>query len=96
MCHIVKASNKLHFGALQHSNNLKEFCSINLRESCSLVVKAGFNSQLIRVRAWSKVREPATIKVYTQKNLNMSIVISISQKMKLKKTEAALIKKEFA
>lgn len=57
----------------------------------------------MRSRAWSKVGNPAIVKVHTQKGVNISIVgcispfgtICFSEVEPLKKSDAALIEKEF-
>lgn len=65
----------------------------------------GFHLQLMRSRAWSKVGDPAIVKVHTQKGVDISIVGCISpfdticfskveHLKKKKKNDAALIKKE--
>jgi hypothetical protein len=51
---------------------------VNFRENCVFVDETGFNSKLMRGRAWSKVGEPAVVKVHTQKGVNISIVEFIS------------------
>lgn len=58
---------------------------------------------MIRGRAWSKKGDPAIVKVYTKKGVNISIVgciasfgvINFSKVEPLKKTDAEKIEKEF-
>lgn len=76
---------------------------VNFRENCVFIYEAGFNSQLMRGRAWSKFGEPAIVKVHTQKGVNISIVGCISlfgttcflKSSLLKIKDAASIEKEF-
>ncbi|KAI9471934.1 MAG: hypothetical protein EXX96DRAFT_642180 [Benjaminiella poitrasii] len=41
---------------------------------CEVVNEAGFNTHMIRGRAWSKVGEPANVTVHKQRGANISIV----------------------
>lgn len=76
---------------------------VNFSENCVFVDEAGFNSQLMRSRAWSKKGEPALVKVHTQKGVNISIVgcissfgtVCFSKVEPLKQSDAAQIEKEF-
>lgn len=76
---------------------------VSFSENCIFVDEAGFHSQLMRSRAWSKVGDPAIVKVHTQKGVNISIVgcissfgtVCFSKVEPLKKSDAALIEKEF-
>ncbi|KAG2200873.1 hypothetical protein INT46_006435, partial [Mucor plumbeus] len=73
------------------------------QRNCVFIDEAGFNSQLIRSRAWSKVGTPAKVSVNTQKGVNISIIgciapfgtVDFSKVEPLKKTDAAKIEKEF-
>ncbi|KAG2198142.1 hypothetical protein INT47_001540 [Mucor saturninus] len=76
---------------------------VNFSENCVFVDEAGFNSQLMRSRAWSKKGEPALVKVHTQKGVNINIVgcissfgtVCFSKVEPLKQSDAAQIEKEF-
>jgi transposase len=76
---------------------------VNFNENCVFVDEAGFHSQMMRGRAWSKKGDPALVKVHTQKGVNISIVgcispfgtICFSKVEPLKKSDAAKIEKEF-
>ncbi|CEP15290.1 hypothetical protein [Parasitella parasitica] len=76
---------------------------VDFQKNCVFVDEAGFHTQMIRGRAWSKKGNPAVVKVHTQKGVNMSIVgciasfgiINFSKVEPLKKSDAALIEKEF-
>jgi hypothetical protein len=76
---------------------------VNFQTNCVFVDEAGFHSQMMRARAWSKVGEPASVKVHTQKGINISIVgcismsgtINFSKVEPLKKSDAEKIAKEF-
>lgn len=65
--------------------------------------EAGFHSQLMRGRAWSKVGTPANVKVHAQKGVNLSMIecicargiISFTKVIPLKIGDAELIEKEF-
>lgn len=47
---------------------------VNYRENCVFVDEAGFHTQIIRSRAWSRKGDPAVVKVQRQKGVNISIV----------------------
>jgi hypothetical protein len=63
---------------------------------------AGFNTQMMRGRAWSKVGEPAYVKVHSRRGVNLSIVgcispfgtINFSKVEPLKRSDAEKIEKE--
>jgi hypothetical protein len=65
--------------------------------------EAGFHSQLIKSRSWSKVGDPAIVKVYMQKGVNICIVgcispfgtVCFSKIELLNESDVAPIKKEF-
>lgn len=84
-------------------DNQWKAAGVNFCENCDFVDEAGFHSQLMRSRAWSKVGDPAIVKDHTQKGVNITIVgcispfgtICFSKVEPLKKTDAALIEKEF-
>lgn len=67
------------------------------------VDEAGLHSQLMRGRAWSRVGDPAIVRVHTQKGVNISIVgcmspfgrVCFSKVEPLKKSDAAKIEEEF-
>jgi hypothetical protein len=71
--------------------------------NCVFIDEAGFNSHQIRRQAWSRIGEPAIVKVPTQKGVSVSIVgciaswgiINFNKVEPLKPNDAALIKKEF-
>ena len=83
-------------------NKWKE-AGVDYQRNCVFIDEAGFNSQLIRSRAWSKVGTPAKVSVNTQKGVNISIIgciapfgtVDFSKVEPLKKTDAAKIEKEF-
>ncbi|KAG2195265.1 hypothetical protein INT46_001996 [Mucor plumbeus] len=79
-------------------NKWKE-AGVDYQRNCVFIDEAGFNSQLIRSRAWSKVGTPAKVLVNTQKGVNISIApfgtVDFSKVEPLKKTDAAKIEKEF-
>lgn len=76
---------------------------VDYQNNCVFVDEAGFHTQMIRGRAWSKKGDPAIVKVHTQKGVNISIVgciasfgvINFSKVEPLKKTDAEKIEKEF-
>ncbi|ORE04364.1 hypothetical protein BCV72DRAFT_277815, partial [Rhizopus microsporus var. microsporus] len=43
-------------------------------KNCVFVDEADFHSQMMRSRAWSRVGEPAKVKVHNQKDMNISII----------------------
>ncbi|CEP20206.1 hypothetical protein [Parasitella parasitica] len=47
---------------------------VDFQKNCVFVDEAGFNTHMIRGRAWSKVGEPANVTVYKQRGANISIV----------------------
>lgn len=47
---------------------------IGLLKNCVFVDQAGFHSQMMKNRAWSKAGEPAKVKVHNQKNANVSTI----------------------
>lgn len=73
------------------------------KKKCVFIDEAGFNSQLTRSRAWSKIGTPAKVSVNTQKGVNISIIgciapfgtIDFSKVEPLKKTDAIKIEKKF-
>lgn len=73
------------------------------KKNCVFIDEAGFNSQLTRSRAWSKIGTPAKVSVNTQKGMNISIIgciapfgtIDFSKVELLKKTDAIKIEKKF-
>lgn len=77
---------------------------VDYQNNCVFVDEAGFHTQMIRGRAWSKKGDPAAVKVHTQKGVNISIigciasfgVINFSKVEPLKKSDAAKIEKEFS
>lgn len=76
---------------------------VDFQSNCVFVDEAGFHTQMIRGRAWSKKGDPAKVKVHTQKGVNISIVgcispfgvINFSKVEPLKKSDVAKIEKEF-
>jgi transposase len=76
---------------------------VDFQKNCVFVDEAGFHTQLMRNRAWSKIGDPAIVKVHTQKGINLSMIgcispfgrINFSKVIPLKKEDAALIQKEF-
>ncbi|KAI8880951.1 hypothetical protein K501DRAFT_145610, partial [Backusella circina FSU 941] len=73
------------------------------KKNCVFIDEAGFNTHMIRNRAWSKVGEPASVKVHTQRGANISLVgcispfgtINFSKVEPLLKSDAEKIEKEF-
>lgn len=55
----------------------KEIC-VDFQKNCVFIDEAGFNSQMMRGRAWSRVGEPAKVKVHSRKGVNISIIGCIS------------------
>jgi hypothetical protein len=51
---------------------------VHFQKNCVSVDEAGFHSQIIRGRAWSKVEDAASVKVHTNKDMIVSIVVCIS------------------
>jgi hypothetical protein len=47
---------------------------VDFQKNCVFVDEAGFNTHMIRGRAWSKVGEPANVTVHKQSCANISIV----------------------
>ncbi|KAI8878094.1 hypothetical protein K501DRAFT_229053 [Backusella circina FSU 941] len=47
--------------------------TVDFQKNCVFIDEAGFHSQLMRGRAWSKVGTPANVKVHTQKGVNLRI-----------------------
>lgn len=90
-------------GTLQlHFNIITQWkgAGVNFRENCVFVDEAGFHTQMIRSRAWSKKKgDSAVVKVHRQKDVNISIVgciaffeiINFSKVEPLKKSDAAII-----
>jgi hypothetical protein len=76
---------------------------VDFMTNCVFIDESGFSSHQIRKRAWSRIGEPAIVKVPTQKGVNVSIVgctaswgiINFNKVEPLKPSDAALIKKEF-
>ncbi|KAG1440541.1 hypothetical protein G6F56_011877 [Rhizopus delemar] len=48
------------------------------KKNCVFIDEAGFNTQMMRVRAWSMVGEPAKVKVHSRKGVDISIIFRIS------------------
>ncbi|CEP10623.1 hypothetical protein [Parasitella parasitica] len=77
---------------------------VDFKRNCVFVDEAGFHTQMIRGRAWSKKGDPAKVKVHTQKGVNISIVgcispfgvVNFSKVEPLKKSDVAKLEKEFA
>jgi len=76
---------------------------VDFKTDCVFIDEAGFNTHMIRNRAWSKVGEPASVKVHTQRGANISLVgcispfgtINFSKVEPLLKSDAEKIEKEF-
>lgn len=47
---------------------------VDFRKNCVFIDESGFNTHMIRGRAWSKVGEPASVTVHKQRGANISIV----------------------
>ncbi|KAG1130319.1 hypothetical protein G6F37_013531 [Rhizopus arrhizus] len=47
---------------------------VDYQNNCVFVDEAGFHTQMIRGRSWSKKGDPAAVKVHTQKGVNISII----------------------
>lgn len=47
---------------------------VDYQNNCIFVDEAGFHTQMIRGRAWSKKGDPTIVKVHTQRGVNISIV----------------------
>lgn len=77
---------------------------VDFKKNCVFIDEAGFNSHMIRGRAWSKVGEPASVKVHTRRGLNLSLVgcispfgtINFSKVEPLVESDAEKIEREFA
>ena len=77
---------------------------VDFKTNCVFVDEAGFHTQMIRGRAWSKKGDPAVVQVHTQKSVNISIigrtspfgVINFSKVEPLKKSDVAKVEKEFS
>ena len=77
---------------------------VDFKNNCVFVDEAGFHTQMIRGRAWSKKGDPAVVQVHTQKGVNISIigcispfgVINFSKVEPLKKSDVAKVEKEFS
>ncbi|KAI8883902.1 hypothetical protein K501DRAFT_156682, partial [Backusella circina FSU 941] len=75
--------------------------SVDFQNNCVFTDEAGFHSQLMRGRAWSKVGTPANVKVHIQKGVNLSMigcicargVISFTKVISLKIGDTELIEK---
>ncbi|KAI8988256.1 hypothetical protein BDF20DRAFT_815336, partial [Mycotypha africana] len=50
---------------------------VNFMTNCVFVDEAVFNSQMVRCRAWSEVNEPASVKMKTQRGINVNIICRI-------------------
>jgi transposase len=76
---------------------------VDFQRNCVFVDEAGFNTHLVRNRAWAKIGDPAVVKVHTQRGLNLSMIgcispfgtINFSEVVPLSQEDAALIEKEF-
>ncbi|KAG2213333.1 hypothetical protein INT45_013200 [Circinella minor] len=77
---------------------------VDFKTNCVFVDEAGFHTQMIRGRAWSKKGDPAVVQVHTQKGVNISTigcislfgVINFSKVEPLKKSDVAKVEKEFS
>lgn len=77
---------------------------VDFRNNCVFVDEAGFNTHMIRGRAWSKVGEPANVTVHKQRGANISIVgciayfgtVNFSKVEPLTKTDAEKLEQEYA
>lgn len=47
---------------------------IDFQNNCVFVDEAGFNTRMIRDRAWSKVGEPTNVTVHKQRSVNINSV----------------------
>lgn len=76
---------------------------VDFLKNCVFVDEACFHSQMMRSKAWSRVGEPAKVKVHNQKGVNISIIgcitargiLSFSKVEPLKKHGAAQLEKEY-
>ncbi|ORE00966.1 hypothetical protein BCV72DRAFT_88365 [Rhizopus microsporus var. microsporus] len=76
---------------------------VDFQKNYVFIDEAGFHTQMMKGRAWSKVGDPANVKVHNRKGVNISIVVCISpfatinfSKVKpLKRGDAEKIEKEF-
>lgn len=77
--------------------------SVNFLKNCVFIDEAGFHSQTMRGPVWSKVGEPAKVKVHNQKGVSISIIdciaargiIDFSKVEPLKKSDTATLENEY-
>lgn len=77
---------------------------VDFQKNCVFVDEAGFNTHMIRGRAWSKVGEPANTTVHKQRGANISIVeciayfgtVNFSKAEPLTKGDAGKLEHEYA
>lgn len=55
-----------HFVFVMRVSKWKEI-GVDVQKNCIFVDEAGFNTHMIRERAWSKIGEPANITIQKQK-----------------------------
>ncbi|KAG0782662.1 hypothetical protein G6F16_006659 [Rhizopus arrhizus] len=76
---------------------------VDFQKNCVFIDESGFNSQMMRGRAWSRVGEPAKVKVHSRKGVNISIIgcispfgtINFSKVEPLQQSDVDKLKKEF-
>lgn len=76
---------------------------VDFQKNCVFIDEAGFNTQMMRGRAWSRVGEPAKVTVHSKKGVNVSIIgcispfgtINFSKVEPLQQSDVDKLEKEF-
>ncbi|KAI8076721.1 uncharacterized protein B0P05DRAFT_443637, partial [Gilbertella persicaria] len=76
---------------------------VDFQKNFVFIDEAGFHSQMMRNRVWSRKGVPAIVKIHTQKGFNVSIVgciasfgiVNFSKVDPIKKVDAKIIEREF-
>ncbi|KAI7904377.1 uncharacterized protein BX663DRAFT_542043 [Cokeromyces recurvatus] len=71
-----KAANKCMI--LRNSGKQMEKVGVDFQKNCIFIDAAGFYTQMLRSRIWSKKGDPANVEVHSRRGANVTIVGCIS------------------